>query len=320
MALTWLLDRLAPAGERGRLSVLIFHRALAQPDELFPGEAHSEVFEQRVQWLRRWFNVLPMAQAIRGLRQGDLPARAAVVTFDDGYADNFEVATPILRRHNCPATFFIAAGFLDGGRMWNDTVIEALRRSPLEAIDLRELGLNAYPLSTPAQRRAAIDAVLNKLKYLAPHERSAAVQRVAKEAKAPLPGNLMLTSEQLRGMVAAGMTIGAHTMTHPILTSLSEAEARDEIARSRDALQNIIQQPVDFFAYPNGKPGQDYAAEHVRIVRELGFEAAFSTAWGSASAGQDMYQIPRFSPWDRTPVRFALRMAQNLRRDAVSLA
>jgi peptidoglycan/xylan/chitin deacetylase (PgdA/CDA1 family) len=314
MALTWLLTRLAPAGRQGRLSVLIFHRALAQPDDLFPGEMHSAAFEQRVRWLKRWFNVLPMAQAVRGLKDGDLPARAAIVTFDDGYADNFEVATPILRRHDCPATFFIAAGFLDGGRMWNDTVIEALRRSPLETIDLRELGLNAYTLGTLAQRRAAIEAILSTLKYLSPRERSAAVE----SAKARLPGNLMLTSEQVRGMIEAGMTIGAHTMTHPILTRLSENEARAEIERSREALQNITQRAVDFFAYPNGKPGQDYAAEHVRMVRELGFEAAFSTAWGSAATGQDLYQLPRFSPWDQTPTRFALRMAQNLRRDATA--
>jgi peptidoglycan/xylan/chitin deacetylase (PgdA/CDA1 family) len=315
MLLTWLLNRLSPSGPLGRLTVVIFHRVLARRDDVFPEEMYSESFEQRIRWLKRWFNVLPMSQAIHALREGNLPERAALVTFDDGYADNYEIATPILQRNDCPATVFVAAGFLDGGRMWNDTVIEALRRSPLQRIDLRDIGLDVYPLSTPLQRSVAIAAVLNGLKYLLSAERMSAAQKLAETSKASLPNDLMLTSEQLKRMARAGITIGAHTMTHPILTRLDVREARQEIASGREVLRNLTQQPVEFFAYPNGRPGQDYSTQHVQLVRDLGFEAAFSTAWGSAASEQDLFQIPRLSPWGRTSTRFALCLAQNLRRN-----
>jgi hypothetical protein len=68
---------------------------------------------------------------------------------------------------------------------------------------------------------------------------------------------------------------------------------------------------VRLFAYPNGKPGRDYSREHVDMVRELGFEAAVSTAWGVGHAASDPYQLPRFTPWDKTPGRFALRLLHN---------
>jgi peptidoglycan/xylan/chitin deacetylase (PgdA/CDA1 family) len=124
----------------------------------------------------------------------------------------------------------------------------------------------------------------------------------------------MMRDDEVRALRDAGMEIGAHTATHPILTRLPPAEARREIDDSRDRLAAILNEPVSLFAYPNGKPGQDYAPEHVRMVRDAGFSAAVSTAWGVASPGSDVFQLPRFTPWDRGPAKFALRLLLN-RRD-----
>jgi peptidoglycan/xylan/chitin deacetylase (PgdA/CDA1 family) len=122
----------------------------------------------------------------------------------------------------------------------------------------------------------------------------------------------MLSSSQLRELTAAGMSIGAHTVTHPILATLSSEEARREIAQGRDALESIIGRRVAHFAYPNGRPESDYDDDSVDIVRELGFDSAVSTAWGAARSSTDRFQLPRFSPWDTTRGRFGLRMAGNL--------
>lgn len=310
----WLFNALAPAGGRSRLSVLIFHRVHAEADPLFPGELHARSFDRQMGWIKRWFNVLPLAEAVTGLRNGSLPARPAVVTFDDGYADNRTVALPILQRHGLTATFFIASGFLDGGRMWNDTLIETLRRCPGPRLDLTGLGLDAYPTDSAEQRRSAITALIRRLKYLDPTERLRQVEAIAGHAGAELPDDLMLTKTQLRELAQAGMTIGAHTVNHPILARLTEGEALVEMVEGKQRLEQIIDRPVHFFAYPNGKPDEDYAKVHVRLARAAGFEAALSTAWGAASTGCDLYQIPRFSPWDRTKVRYGLRLAGNLRR------
>src|SRR5579872_3493180 len=100
---------------RPRLSVLIYHRVLAHGDPLRPTEPTAIEFEARMQWVKAHFNVLPLGAAVTGLKSGRLPDRPLSITFDDGYADNHDLAWPILRRLGLAATFFVATGYLDGG-------------------------------------------------------------------------------------------------------------------------------------------------------------------------------------------------------------
>jgi len=217
MRAQWLFNMLSPAGARARLSVLIFHRVLPQLDPLFPGEPDAARFRVQMEWLKSWFNVLPLSEAIERLRSGSLPARAAAITFDDGYADNFTVALPILQQVGLPATFFIATGYLNGGRMWNDTVIEVVRSANGTQLDLSKFQLGRYAIDTVEDRRLSLGHLLGKLKYLAPVERSALVTELGTHAGTLPAPDLMMTSDQVRAMAAAGMTIGAHTVNHPIL-------------------------------------------------------------------------------------------------------
>lgn len=306
-----LMQLLSPGGRRG-LSIMIYHRVLAQQDALFPGEVDRVAFEQQLKLLKSYCNVLPLIDAVRHARAGTLPPRAACITFDDGYADNAEVALPILQGQQLNATFFIATGFTDGGRMWNDTVIELVRRAPGGVVDAGALGLGRHAAGTVDEKRAAIAALIGQLKYLPMLERQQLVDRLAAALPCVLPDDLMMTSAQVRQLHRAGMGIGAHTANHPILAALPPEQARAEIAGGKRALEQMIDAPVPLFAYPNGKPGSDYQAEHVAMVRELGFEGAVSTAWGAGKRGGDVFQLPRFTPWDRTPTRFVLRLARNL--------
>ncbi|MDT8997937.1 polysaccharide deacetylase family protein [Paucibacter sp. APW11] len=299
------------------MPVLIFHRVHARPDPLFPGEVDAARFDQLCGWLRRWFHVLPLDEAVRLQKQGALPARAAAITFDDGYADNHDVAMPILQRHGISACFFIASGFLDGGCMWNDRVIEAVRRSKLPSLDLRELSeglLGVYPLENIEARRAAIQAIIGKAKYLPVQKRLDLVDAVLRAAGVALPRDLMMSSEQVRLMRRGGMQIGAHTLSHPILAGLDAAAATAEIDGSRQQLQGLLDERIGLFAYPNGKLGSDYSAESVELVRRLGFDAAVSTHPGVFGAKADLFQIPRFTPWESDKLRFGLRLAQTMAR------
>ena len=293
------------------LSILVYHRVVAEPDPLAPDEVCAREFDRQLAALGRWFTVLPLRQATARLRGGTLPVRAACVTFDDGYADNVTVALPILRRRGVPATFFLATSFIDGGRMWNDTVIETVRGARGDILDARCTGLGTLSLSTMELRRQAIKKLLAALKYLPPEERHKRVEELAAEAVCPLPSDLMMTTGQARQLSASGMEIGAHTVTHPILAQLGPERAEREIRDGKRRLEAITGSPVTMFAYPNGKPGRDYRREHVGMVRDLGFEAAVSTAWGVARTASDPYQLPRFTPLDRTPGKFVLRLFQN---------
>lgn len=305
---------MSPAGPKGRLSVLIFHRVLPEPDPLFPDEMHAQRFREICRWIKTWFNVLPLDQAVAHLKSGTLPSRTACITFDDGYADNLHVAVPILQQHGLTATFFIATGFLDGGRMWNDTIIETVRScddlSTLSA-DLPAAVAGRSP--TVDERRAAIAALINQIKYRPVAERVEVTEQLARSVHANLPQDLMMTSSEVKAMRKAGMLIGAHTVSHPILARLTDDAARHEIGGSKRFLEELLGERIGLFAYPNGKPGEDYSPQTVEVARSLGFDAAVSTQWGCSGQGSDVFQIQRFTPWDRSRVRFGVRMLRNLR-------
>jgi peptidoglycan/xylan/chitin deacetylase (PgdA/CDA1 family) len=297
----------SPGGRRGSLLVLIFHRVLAQPDALLSDEPDARAFAEQMDVVKAFFNVIGLQEAVERLKSGSLPPRAVCITFDDGYANNVEVAAPILAARGLTATFFISTGFMDGSRMWNDTIIEALRSAPAE-LDLTDLGLGKLQLAGLAQRRRVIDGILLQLKYRDPAERLKLADAIAQRAGFEQTKPLMMSETQLRKLASLGMDIGAHCVTHPILARLPSNVAREEINQSRARLQDVLRQPVRTFAYPNGGPGTDYASEHVTMVREAGFSTAVTTAWGAGTRDSDPYQIPRVGPWDRTSLRYGLRM------------
>lgn len=298
---------LSPGGSRGALLVLIYHRVMPRPDPLLADEPDARLFSAHMDLVRSAFNVIGLSEAIERLQTGSLPPRAACITFDDGYANNFEVALPILAARKLPATVFVTTQFIGGGRMWNDTVIEVVRRAEGE-LDLTRFGLGTYSLTDMSARRSALDAILQVVKYLEPVERLRTVEAIAAQSGVELPRNMMLTEEQIRGLHGAGIEIGAHTFSHPILAKISEAQAKDEIAGSKSTLQDIVGAPVTTFAYPNGRPHTDYDRQHVALVKACGYRSAVSTAWGCARRDSDLFQVPRIAPWDRSAARFAARM------------
>jgi peptidoglycan/xylan/chitin deacetylase (PgdA/CDA1 family) len=284
---------LAPSGRNGRLLILVYHRVHAQPDPMLPHEPTAERFDRQLELLSREFQVLPLLDAVERLEAGCLPGRAVSLTFDDGYADNFEVAKPILEKYGLKATFFVAAGFLGGGIMWNDKVRESLRKAPTGELDLNRLGLGVYQIDTLGSRLSAAQTIIKKIKYLDQQAREDAALAVAEETGVTVANALMMLPEQVRKLAESGMDIGAHTVTHPVLSALSPKEVHREISEGRDALEAMTGQKVEAFAYPNGRPGDDYTREHVEILRRQGFRLAVSTARGYASHGSDRFQLPR---------------------------
>jgi len=305
------LDMVLPAGAEARLSVLGYHRVLPAPDPLLSSDPCAEVFERTMQWVKQAFNVIPLSDGIAGVRSGQLPRRALAITFDDGYANNETLAAPILSRLGLHATFFVATGYLDGGRMFNDTIVEAVRGAHGGRLDLTRLGLGSHALGSDDERRRAIASILAAIKYKPVAERAALAEQVADAAQVDPPGDLMMSSEQVSRLARRGFALGGHTVNHPILARLGERDARREIESGRRRVEELAAGHVDLFAYPNGAPGRDYSAETVRLVREAGFAGAVSSSPGAARFGSDPFQIPRFTPWDADPVRFAMRMWNN---------
>lgn len=308
-ALTRLVS---PGGHGARLSTLMFHRVLARKDPLVPDLPDADEFDRILDWVGAQFRVLPALEACERLDAGTLPGNAAVISFDDGYRDNHDIALPILQRHGMSAVFFIATGFLGGGIMFNDRVIEALRRAPGESLDAGWLGLGRLPLASDEQRIAAIARLLPAVKHLAPAARLDAVARIEQACASRPPADLMMDALQVRALRDAGMQIGGHTRHHPILRMLDTAVAWREIEGGRDDLRGILGSAPELFAYPNGRIGDDFERTHRDMVERAGFRYAFTTHPGAARADTDPFLLPRFTPWDRSAARFKARMMRNL--------
>lgn len=313
----------SPAGPRSRLSVFYFHRVLAEPDPLLPGEPDARSFDEIVGWVASQFRILDPVEACDRLFDGSLPSRPAVITFDDGYRDNYTVALPVLQRHGVKAAFFVATGFLQGGMMFNDRVIEAIRRARGGSIAVpgaNEGDTSELPLRDVVQRRVAIDAVLRAIKHMPPAERLQRVEALERDTGVASPvgrqpgESMMMTPDQVAALRRAGMTVGGHTRTHPILLSLPDAAAQAEISGGLDDLASILGERPSIFAYPNGKPGGDFDERHVAMVRHAGCRYAFTTRAGVADRQASAFELPRFTPWDRERTRFGVRALRNLMR------
>ena len=297
-------------GRARRLLILNYHRVLPAADEFHYESIDADIFDAQMGIVARQFRPLPLAEAVERVRDDSLPARAVSITFDDGYADNCDVALPILERHGVPATFFVTTGVLDGGRMWNDTIVEAVRRAPGDRLSLEGAGLKDLPIDTIAARRDTALKVVLHLRRMADEERRRHTEDLAAQVGAELPDDLMLSSDQLRKLYQSGMEIGGHTVSHPILSRLDADDAVREISEGKARLEEITGASVSGFAYPNGQPGVDYDDGHVAAVANSGFDYAVSTARGACTSASDPYQLPRFGPWGSSPLKFGLRLAQ----------
>jgi len=295
---------------RARHQVLIFHRVFDRPDPMHPSEPSAEWFRALVRMLATDFELLSLSAAVQRAGEGRLSGRSLSITFDDGYADNATVATPILAEFNAPATFFVASGFLDGGRMWNDSIIETVRRLDQGRHTIDGPSPIVFELSDWESRRRAAESIITAWKHLPLADRQANVDRLATRV-AELPSELMMSSDQLRAMAhTPGVTIGGHTRNHPILAKLDAAEARSEIEDGKRDIEGLVQQEVTLFAYPNGKQVADYHVEHADLVRQAGFQAAVATDWGTLDAQTDRFTIPRFTPWHKNLARFSIDLAR----------
>lgn len=294
-------------GKRKKLFILIYHRVLDKPDYMRPGEVDKNIFTWQMDLLSRFFNVLPFHEALEKWETQTLPSRAVCITFDDGYSDNFLNALPILQKFGLKACFFIASGYLNGGRMWNDTVIESIRNMREASLDLSAIDLGQYDVSNPDEKNRSAERIIKSIKHLSPSTRADHAAFIAAKST-NLPDNLMMTSEQVLQLNQSGMEIGGHTVSHPILAKLDEEAAWREISDNKAFLEGLLSGPVSYFAYPNGKPDQDYHQQQTSLVSKAGYQAAVSTRWGVCDQSSDKWQLPRFTPWDKSPIKFMIRM------------
>ena len=299
-----------------RLAILFYHRVPEDRDALFSGDVGKNLFAAQMAMIRKYFHPLPLTEAVERLQRGQLPPAAVCITFDDGYRDNYENAAPILQAEGIPATVFVAVSYLDKGIMWNDIIIEAIKRTQKTEIDLAAPAEGNWKIASDADRKTLIETLLAKGKYLPQAARDEFARQIAETCAVEPPTDLMMSEAQVRGLQDFNIEIGGHTCTHPILKTLTDAEAQREIAEGKERLEAISGYRLSSFAYPNGNPGKDYTERDVNLVRKCAFRHAVSTEWGAADRTTDIYQIPRLITWPARPLRQGITILRELARRA----
>jgi len=276
--------------------ILTFHRVNDDGDPFFPA-VPTAVFEDHVAHLARHYDVLTIEEAAERLQARRAPRNGLAITFDDGYRDNLTQAAPILARHGIPATIFLATGHIGTGiPMWFDQVAQALKTTEADAVVLG--AGRPLELSSRSSRLVALQAALAHLKSLPDLERRRALDRlVATLSPRPFPDAepVMLDWPGVAEIRRLGFSVGAHTISHPILSRVTAEQAWTEISGSKSTIERMLGEPVRAFAYPNGG-AEDYTPAVVAQVRDAGFLCALTTRHGVNTAATPRFELRRGSP------------------------
>ncbi|MBZ9611733.1 polysaccharide deacetylase family protein [Rheinheimera maricola] len=306
-----LLQQAGKLFGRNKLSILIYHQVLTEYDPMRPSEPTAEIFDWHMRLLRRYFTPLSLDDALQHLQQNTLPANAVCVTFDDGYLNNLTIAQPVLARYQIPATVYVATGFSHGTNMWNDRLIYLFADKKRQQLSL---GDEQVKIANDIDRREKAQQWLKKLKYLPIADRLAKIDGFYQQNNAKEQAPLMMTPDQIKQLSDSGVTIGAHTVNHPILKVLSETQQLEEISQSRQQLETWLGCEIKHFAYPNGVAGRDFDDTTTALVKQTDFQTAVVTNSGVSSAGTSPYKLKRFTPWDTTALKFHARLINNMRQ------
>jgi peptidoglycan/xylan/chitin deacetylase (PgdA/CDA1 family) len=302
--------------------VLLYHRIAGPRRDPQWLDVSASNFERQLGVLARECAPLALDEFERRRRSGTLPPRAVTVTFDDGYADNLLAAAPLIEKLAVPATVFVTAGMTGAtGEFWWDDVERIAFSSrrlagpvpgllfPWSAADgepLSELARDAWTIAReddPTPRHRLYRAICAALRPLDAHTRESALSALRAWAgviAVARPSHRTLSFDELRALaLAPGLTIGAHTMTHPVLSLLPASAQREELGSSRETLERELGGPVRVTAYPYGTRA-DVSAETVRAARDAGFDFALANEPGAAWRWSSRWRVPRHlvRDWD----------------------
>ena len=293
--------RLAPT----RAAILMYHSICDDPrqtDHILGVSRDRASFEAHMETLARHYSPVTIQDVADFARSGrPLPRRAVAVTFDDGFADNYEIAMPILNRYGIPATIYVMVDAVANGKLpWYCRLRFAFNTTRKPDWTDPRTG-RSYPLAGTEQRGAALTSAWENGARLTGAVQQEFVERTERDLEVePFNGNhgFMLTWEQARSLRKAGHTIGAHTLSHPNLAQVSQDEAQSEIAGSKTQLEQRMGEPVEHFSYPHPALNPQWSDKTLEITREAGFKSAVLTARGPVRANDNPLALKRISTPD----------------------
>ena len=276
--------------------ILMYHN-FSGPGATDADALNVEGIRRQFTYLRRHFRVVPLLQIAEQLASGrELTPRMAALTIDDGRRNCYEFLFPLLQEFEFPATFFVVNSFIQGEDwIWTDKVI----------------WLSEQPNPPAELIPGKLEAVFEALNRLRPEARNAQIETLAKRAGVtiprPAPAKYASCSwSELREMADSGLVeIGSHTVTHPILSTLTDEESWYELSESRRQIEEALSKTVRCFCFPNGKSG-DYRPRQVHQIADAGYLCSVVAESGLVGSGADRYQLPRIG--GRSEILFRQRV------------
>ena len=260
---------------KSQVIILVYHRIGPMTDKWSNSPLHQELFEEQMNYFSKNFEIISLNNLSEMIAKGTIPEKAVVITFDDGYKDNYEVAFPILKKYNAPATIFLATGPIEQKKLfWWDLVNYVLFHTDMKSIDINDMG--SYQLGSEEDKTKAGLNIQEKLKKMDNSKKEFIIDELINLTGVNIPEKLgkkyVLSWNEIKRMNKSGIEFGSHTVTHPILTNVSLDEAKWEIVNSKNCIEENLGTDVKSFAYPNG----DFNDEISSLVESLGFSSSVS--------------------------------------------
>jgi peptidoglycan/xylan/chitin deacetylase (PgdA/CDA1 family) len=292
------------------IQILAYHRINDEHDPFFPG-IPTEVFARQMEYLASHFSVWPLSDLIEGVQKRDVPGNAVAITFDDGYRDNYLNAFPILQQLSLPATVFLATEAIGSKkRLWHDRVFSGFRNSQVSYLEDFPSSLHRLSLGSLDEKLAAQKAALLFIWSKTEEDREFWIGQLLDKLRVPDQkdeAGLMLSWSEIVAMHREGISFGSHTVTHPILSKLSEERMKREIVDSKTEIETRLGERVTTFAYPIGRR-EDFDERSKTLLRTAGYHCAVTSELGSNEADQDVLELRRIMPWAEDPYTFGLRL------------
>ena len=279
---------------RNKYRILTYHRFAP---ELYPSVEVD--LQKHCAFLRKYFEVIPLAEIGRCIDSGQkLPPNALAVTIDDGYRDFFEVAFPVFRTWKIPATVFLITDFLDGKLWpWWNQIEYAVMHTQVPYLTSELRPGETLPLANRDQKVQAVSTLCLDIAKLRNKARLDFMRVLPELLRVDLPSKLPrqyqpMSWDEVRSLAGNGIEFGAHTKTHPVLTSLEDPESvYDEVAGSKARLDQELGQATLHFCYPNG----DWNDAVLKAVERCNFQTAVTTKPGFNGPGAHRYRLHRLS-------------------------
>ena len=289
------------------LVVLNYHRIGDKQNSLFDHDlwsASAEDFEQQLRFLTLNFDLIRI-QDLDHIWKSPR-GRYVLITFDDGYLDNYEWAFPLLRAYNSPATFFLTTGFLDERKIaWWDEISWMVRSSSQSTLKLAPWNEQELSL-VPAQQSQTIKSLLQIYKRLSGEQTEDFMTALANatgtgRCPAETADRVWMDWDMIREMSEAGMDIGGHTVNHPILANHPEETQKFEVQHCKHRIEAELNQSISAFSYPVGaKNSFDHLTRN--CLEESGYRWGFSYYGGYSPLGEhDPWDLPRIAIESENP-------------------